>query len=265
MLQRSALYSEISVVVMPLRVKNMEISYSAVGADRRDYDAYQELFRYNRRYASLVAGGRCVFLPRRYTFDAESTWGWSRSDYTAPLLQDPTSLTYLPVNLRLGRSPYQDLRVYETFMLPYFPEASLDDVAAIAQKETDSFILFNMYLTKQLGRLSNPESAEEWSEVIEEIRAEVARLHIEAKKVARSKVLRDAQIVMFAVSLGTVLAAHNVKVDDIAGILGSVNLLQLLQGELQRRDDSDKLRQSEFFVPYLLSAHGQSANRRQRL
>jgi hypothetical protein len=256
MLQRSALYSELSVVVMPLWAKDMEISYSAVGADRRDYDAYQELFRYNRRYASLVASGHCVFLPRRYTFDAESTWGWSRSDYVAPLLQDPTSLTYLPANLQLGQSPYQDLCVYETFLLPYFPEASLDNVATIAQKETNSFVLFNRYLTKQLSRLSNLCSSEEWSDVIEEIRSEVARLHIEAKKVARSKLLRNAQIVMFAVSIGAVLGVHNVKLDDIAGILGSVNLLQMLQGEFQRRDDSDKLRQSEFFVPYLLSTHG---------
>jgi hypothetical protein len=261
MLQRSTLYSKLSLIVMPLSVTELELSYSAVGRIRRNYDEYRDLFEYNRRHYSLVSSGRCIFLPRRYTFDFESTSSWSRDDYAAPLMQYAADLTYLPGNLpqvTLGRSPYQDLFIYEKFLLPYFPDASLGDIAAISEKETDSFIVFNRYLTKQLARLSDPKSVDEWSDVMEDIRAEVARLKVEARKVARSKVLRNSQIAMFAVTVCAILGLHNASFDDLAGIFGSASLLQLLQTEIQKRNSFDDLRKSEFFIPYLLSSDRQA-------
>jgi hypothetical protein len=256
MLSKTTLYSELSVVVTPMRIEDVFLRYS--GGDRRDYrGVYSSLFSHNRRYHSLVSAGRCVFLPRVFRSDEESAGGsWWRHDYVAPLHQNPNEMTYLPTNpkgVRLGVSPFQDLFIYERLLLPYFPGAELVDVATISQKETDSFLRFNRYLTKKLGELDSSQSANDVRDIIDEIKYGAAELRIEARKLAKSKLLRNAQLGYFGVTIAALLTLDVGLVKEIAGVSGSVNLLQLLQSEFGIRKHIEDLSKSDFYVPYILS------------
>jgi hypothetical protein len=129
MLTKTALYSELSVVVTPTTIEDLSIGYSLgpVGTemDGRGYETgYNLIFDYNMPYRSLVAAGRCVFLPRLHRRENEDINGsWGCDDFTALLLQNPNEMRYLPTNLSptsWGRSPFRDLLVYDTLLLPYF-------------------------------------------------------------------------------------------------------------------------------------------------
>ena len=143
--------------------------------------------------------------------------------------------------------------IYEKIVLPYFPNARLSDVADIAEKETDSFVIFNTNLRKRLREIGNATSADDVKEIGEELQSGAAALAIEARKMAQGKLLRGVEVGLFSVSLGAIIASRGaVFPSGLAGVTGSVTLLDLLKEVTARRQSKLTLAQSEFFVPYLL-------------
>jgi hypothetical protein len=262
-LKKTALYSDVSVVIIPETVSSMFLGYA--GGLRWNWSDYEKLFKHNLRYLSLVTAGRCVFLPRQYTYQEEKLGGnWASVDYAPPYLQRPQELRHLPVNVPLSssRPPLGSIFLCETFLLPYFPTATLDDIVTLSRTETDSFVLFNHYLTKRLSQLSESQSIEQLSDIADDIRYGISQLRLEARKVAKGKLLRNLQLAFFAVSVVAMVVADTTLVRDVSGILGSVNLLQVIQGELDMRKQAIDLRKSDFYIPYVLSSNtvGRAAN-----
>lgn len=251
-LKRSTLYSELSILVLPKSFRDLGLSYSS--GIRRGGDL-RSMLSYNKRYESLVRRGRCVFLPEAFIDDWEGSGGSSSTQYLAPLEQKPEDIDYTPINASViyqSRVPQEHWLNYKNILLPYFPNASVDAVADIADKETDAFVRFNAYLATRLKWLDRATSRADINDVLHEIDSGVSALNIEARKVKRSKLLLAAELGFFSLSLGILTSYDNHVIQGVAGVVGSVNLLQLVRDAFAASGQHDDLRKNDFYVPYLL-------------
>jgi hypothetical protein len=254
MLHRVTLYSTLTVMTVDLEISDGYISYS--GGNRKSWSNFWPILKYNAEYRNLVDQGRCIFLPYRSSYLEESTSSTAVDTSAAPMNQRADSIKFTPVNpttLRPGASPLDDLLVYEHVILPYFPAADLADVADIAEKETDSFIIFNQFLAEKLGQIAQSSSVMKISDLLGEIHAGAAELRIEAKKVERSKILRGAEAGVFVVSLSALLAVGGHAAETVAGIAGTVSLIELIREWVAGQNEKLDLKKSAFYIPYLLS------------
>jgi hypothetical protein len=254
LLSYASLYSRQGVLVLPLDIEDGYISYSG-GPRGRTPDTVLKTMFFNLHYRDVIESGRLVFLPR-HTRD----WFTSLIDhydkYTdAPFLQDPQALRFTPVNVGL-QSTIDLLRRNETvpvaeFLLPYFPAANLEDILRIKDTESDSFALFSSYLGQRLASLSEAQSLTDIDDIQAEIAAGVARLRIEAKMVSGSRLMRNAEIGLFGLSVVAAASGANVMEHIIARVIGSASLISLLRSFNEVRDKRLDMRANEFFVPYL--------------
>lgn len=253
LLQRTTLYSDMSVVVLPVDVESMYLSYSLSDTLRRgpEYDA---VVTANLRYPELVRKGRCLFLPRSYTHKEESMSEWSMGEFTAPVLQTSDQLTFTPANAaptRLGRSPFVDMAVFERLVLPYFPQASLLDVVSIAEHETDQFVRFGHYLNRKLRDIGQAATEERLEDLMDEIRDSVTDLERKAQKIRKSTALCNFQIGYFGVAIGLLFGPVEIA-HVVAAITGAVNLTQIAVNSINIQRDRLDLESTDLYVPYLL-------------
>ena len=226
------------------------ISYS--GGGRKEWNGFWPILEQLISNRELLERGRCAFLPSRSRYYTDSISSGGNDSHSAPFAQDVANIRLTPEN-PVARSPFHDVLIYEKIVLPYFPNARLSDVADIAEKETDSFVIFNTNLRKRLREIGNATSADDVKEIGEELQSGAAALAIEARKMAQGKLLRGVEVGLFSVSLGAIIASRGaVFPSGLAGVTGSVTLLDLLKEVTARRQSKLTLAQSEFFVPYLL-------------
>jgi hypothetical protein len=262
LLSISTMYTDLTVAVVNTTLSDGYISYSASGWRRRDWTSFENLRKYLVPYVQLVEQGRCVFLPYEFKDDQASMSQEVSRRRRAPLEQSPSGAPFTPANAvraQIGRSPFTDILVYEQLVLPCFPGASLLDIANIATRETDSFILFNHQLRERLSELSQATSMDAIDEITWDLRAGAASLAIEARRIAAGKLLHGAQLATLTISLSALATAYGLNLvlpAQIAGITGSVTLLELLRERMERQKERYDLRKSEFFVPFLLSERG---------
>lgn len=256
LLRRLTIYSELVVVVVPGHVSGTNTSYSLPGkimTDDAERAAAEEIFALNRRHADLVETRRCVFLPSTLALH----WGSVSEDisygYTAPLLSTGDAGAYCPVNG--NRSVFGDPATFlmcKQVVLPYFPDADLLTLARLQDEETDAFTRFMCFLKSRVAALGQTDSERAGRDLLDEIDHGVAGLSLEAEKLARSRVLRGAQVATFAVSLGALLFPATPVVTTVAGVLGSVSALDMLREWQARKNAETELRRSDFYIPLLL-------------
>lgn len=250
-LSKTALYSDLSVAPVDVELETGYISYS--GGDRKSWEAFWPIVSQLVEHRTLLATGKFAILPRAVRTVYGSVSEETIKEYGAPLVQGPGSAPYLPLN-RSRLSPLRDLLVYEEVVLPYFPGARLEDIAKIAEEETEAFLLFTTFLRNRLVEISRADSSQDIRQLVDELRAGAASIALEAKKIQKGNLLRGAQMATFTVSLiATVIPDVTSAVSDIAGITGAVSLLELLRETVGHQKEQLTLRNSEFYVPYLLS------------
>jgi len=251
-------YSDLAVYALPSEISETYVTYS--GGDYTSWDSVLEVLAYNQRYRVLVDSGRGIFLPSSFVLHDETAFSSSTNLYQPPFAQSAENFRFIPENpptAWMGKPPTSDILVYHKLLLPYFPSASLKDLAEIADRETEAFQLFTSYLSRRLRAINGAESRADLEGIIDEINDGVAKLNIDAKKLSRTKFLRGAQVSFFTVSVGALLLHDSQLVKEVAGLIGSMNVLQLLQEVIGQQKESLELRKSEFFIPYLLSKEHQ--------
>jgi hypothetical protein len=259
LLSYTALYSGNGILVLPLKIEHIRISSFDSGyifpLGGCSTDTILKAMLFNYRYRNLVEHGRLLFLPQVMHNRHESPEAYVESTTSAPLLQDPQNLTFTPLNkvpeLAAVLAQREVIQVAE-FLLPYFPDASLQDILRIKESESDSFVLFSAYLKRRLAALSEAKSLSDIEDIQTEITAGVARLRIEAKKVAGSKLMRNAEIGLFGLSLAGIISGDGPLTHILAGVAGSASLMDLLRSFSEVKGGKLDLRTSEFFIPYLL-------------
>jgi hypothetical protein len=214
----------------------------------------EHLVEANFGMESLIRQGRCIILPRQYDRRVLENLAASEFHYSAPQMQTPPHIAYLPANLGSTiRDLYKDVILFEQIALPYFPNANIDLVADIATKETDAFFRFTHFLKSRLSSLGASPSADELVTLSEEIQYEVAGLRIEAQKLAATRMLRGVEVGFFVLGIVGIFLSHVAALQSIAGIAGSVSLMQLLRSYAEARGTEVDLKKSDFYIPYLLA------------
>jgi hypothetical protein len=261
-LDRSVLYSNSTICIVPVSLGmpfesaehqsvdtswNRQLQYWEKGYDVLDL---------NFRYSKLVEAGKILFLPRSLVWHTGGYNGGDRAISTsAPMVQEPALTQLVPINATLRHSAYHQMLVYKQLVLPYFPQASLEEVNRIAEDETDAFILFNQFMTTELNKLRSISSLADIDEIMAQIDEEVARITIQARRVSNSGLLGNIDLAFFTLSLAVAVTSVGGEFKDVAGVAGSVTLLEVIKERMSRRKESLSLKASQFYVPYILRGH----------
>jgi hypothetical protein len=168
-------------------------------------------------------------------------------------VQSASVVNHLPLSAQPVLPGTRDFFIYKHILLPYFPDADLVDIARISQEETDSFARFNHFLRKRLTEVAGCESGERVEDVMSEIEDEVAKLKIEARRIAVGAMKSRASLGLFGVSLSALALGGGPVLASISGVLGSVSLFEILKDFVGSRQERITLTASPFYVPYLLS------------
>jgi hypothetical protein len=256
-LSRTSLYSNLSVLVAPVDLSRTELGYSNVGVMARDAGPYRQVLEINAQIAPLVRSGQAIVLPRSASFGFESmTHGMEVTRWSAPIVQ--RSPDYLPLNIgaelftACDSSPFIDIALLEDLRLPFFPEASLENIARVAIDETDAFRQFLRFLHRKLREMQDANSSVDVKSTRQEIEDGVYQLRTISKKLALDRGLALGQSALFGLSV-VLLTVPSEVTRNIAAIVGSVNLMQLAQTVAMERKTSLDLRSSDFYIPFLLS------------
>lgn len=255
-LAKASLYSDMMVLVVPETLHTMTTSYSAAGW-LRDYDtaAVRRLMSLNRQYSDMVRNGRCLFMPERMTYLFSSMSEEVLSDYAPPFALNSHEDPFVPLDRRSPLLDSREMFLYKHILLPYFPGLDLLSVSKLRTDETDSFIRFSTFLWRRVRALADAQSVGGITEIIEEIEYEVSALRLEAKKLEKTRSLRDVKMALFSVSLGAmVLGSAHPAVQAASGFIGSVAAIDLLKELSGYRREQIDLRKSDFYIPYLLSS-----------
>jgi hypothetical protein len=175
-----------------------------------------------------------------------------------PLVYREQDSPYLPINPARGifRDP-KDFFLYKHVLLPYFPDVDLMTLARLHDDETEPFVRFTHFLKRRVGALSEASSTSGVQSIVDEIEYEVAALTIEAKKLSANRILDGVHMSSFAISLGAMLSPVSPGVAGaIAGVVGSVTVLDLAKEWRARKEKELDLKKSDFYVPYLLMRRG---------
>jgi hypothetical protein len=252
-LQKTTLYSELTVLVCPYSVRYFaRVDYSDGGG--APDQAVAEILRANAPFHSLLKGGRCVFLPQYYRSEIMRTIATEVTEYSAPMLQSSSDIGLLPLNTSIYTPTLQrDLFLLNNIVLPYFTSIDLDLVAEVAAKETDSFVRFTHYLASQIAAIGAAPDAKDFERIVAEIRSETAALRIEAKKLASMRIFRGAEVASFVISIIAVLFSDIEILKSLATVVGTTTLLQLIRDYLDSKKTTLDLKKSQFYIPYILN------------
>lgn len=203
------------------------------------------------KQGDFVSAGRSVVLPSSISYLFDSVWESQLSEDVAPLLQFKWQLQSL-LMLGGGFSADTSSFVYKQILLPYFPSVDLKDLRKIASQESEAFTIFSGFIREKLADMTEVDSDARMEELFAEIDEEVARLHLEAKKLSRLKVLRDSEEAVFAVSLVALIATGTEMGQNLAGIFGPLSLLDILRNHIDIQRGRLDLRKSQFYLPLVL-------------
>lgn len=250
-LQKTTLYSDLTVLVCPYTVRYFG---SRLSSGRHDWDPeVADILNANAPFCSLLERGRCVFLPEHCITELEMSIVTDTVECSAPVRQTSSRLEFLPLNTSLDiPTPQRDLFLLETVMLPYFPNASLQLIADVASKETDSFIRFTHYLASRIADIGAAPDARDLERIVAEIRDEAVALRFEAKKLASMRAFRKVEMATFAISIVALLFSAIGALQSLAAITGGATLLQIARGHFQAREAMLDIKKSQFYIPYVI-------------
>lgn len=255
LLQKTTLYSKHTAFVLPIHVK-------LDGADLALANHQSlELLERNFELLPLIRAGRCSVMPQAIETVLVDDDRRVHSLTSAPMEQG-IQATYAPLNQRtLVEKVDHQLLVLQQFILPYFPDIDSDKLATLVTDETESFELFMSWLTRRFAEYANSPEDQNFAELVAEIDEGVARLRVEAASLHRtSRLLRNTSIGTFGISLGALIGASlglpAGVAAPVAGIVGSVNFIEVIKEVAARRKDRLDLRRSEFYIPYLATDDG---------
>lgn len=250
LLKRNSLYAEQTAFVLPVDVTLTDESLPGSGVGTT------ALLARNKALEPLVRAGRCVVLPQRLTIRWEQEARRLEYDATAPLHQKGV-VDYAPLNPHVPRpSVDDDLLVFKQFMLPYFPNVPQEILERVVVYETDAFTHFIGWLRKRVADLAEKPEEDDLAGLLAEIDEGVARLNLIARRLASSSWMRGVDVAFFPVTLGSLLVLDVQTAAMVAGVAGSVRLVDLLKRYAQRSLDLAPVREDVFFLPYLLAKAG---------
>jgi hypothetical protein len=173
--------------------------------------------------------------------------------FVAPELlssEDPRAPLYSSTNM-----PFEGAVALKPVLLPMFLGASAKLVLDIRTRETEAFGRFQIYLRKLTKKLADDSNSSIVREILDELDDEVARLNFEAKKLQRLRVLRDASFISFGISI---LTSFVPELKAFSGIIGSASLLSAVQSMVGSANAHDTIRQSAFYIPFLVRREQES-------
>lgn len=261
LLRKTTLYSDTVIVVLPEVLDGTDTNYSVSGLIRTQgtTEGLDKIWSLNAQYGELVKDLKCIFLPNRidYTFDSPSDQ--YNETLTAPLIQRVTSeYPYLPLSHRSVLLDSDEMFLYKHLLLPYFPDADLLTIARLKDDYTDAFVRFTAYLKTRVREMVSAQSTVEMDDIIADIEGEIATLSVVAKKISQTRLMRGVSVATFGLSLGAVMHASNTIATSVAGVVGSVTVIQLLKEFAECRKIVTDLEGSQFYIPYLLRSEDRS-------
>ncbi|MEU5893290.1 hypothetical protein ABZ835_41630 [Streptomyces sp. NPDC047461] len=258
MIPYSTMYARRTIFVTTDVVSNGFISYSASRdpLHRMSLGSVQELIRLNLQHRRLIHSGQALILPMRLTDWYTSLSQHDTEESVAPLFQDPHALRFMPLNSTASFSAPSagDVLEVATLLLPYFPQATLEEIVRLKEEETDAFIQFSSYLKRKLSALPEVASVRDIEDIRADINSGVSRLRAEAKKISGLRLIRNAEMGTLGVTIAVLGSGVGDLVSGIAGILGTASLVGLMRSFKEVGDSERQLRDSEFFIPYLLKS-----------
>ena len=213
------------------------------------------------KQGDFVSAGRSVVLPSSISYLFDSGWESQLDEHVAPLfLRYEGQLQALPM-LGGGFDADASPLIYKQILLPYFPSIELKDLTKIASQESEAFTIFSVFIRQKLADIVEADSDVRLEELFAEIDEEVARLHLEAKKLSRLRVLRDSEVAVFAVSLVVLIATGAEMAPNLTGILGPISLLDILRNHIDIQRGRRDLRKGEFYLPLVLRNTSEKAQK----
>lgn len=255
MVNWAALYSQLTVFVLPLSISSLDISYSGAFGARTSFNVIEKLLYLNKKFEPLVASKRGVFLPSSTTYEYTSLSSYSSTTYKVPLEQSSTYIKFTPLNLSKTLQKEDDSRniqIYKNIYLPYFSNLRLAEVIRLAENETDAFVKFNHFLKKKLSTNASSSSLKDIQECVDEIEYEMAKLNVEIERISKLRSLQKAQILTLVLSLGALMFSDVTLVKSLAGIIGSVNLMHLIEKYVASKIEQISLKKSDVYLLYLI-------------
>jgi hypothetical protein len=154
--------------------------------------------------------------------------------------------------LRPERDLADALTVYDKIVLPYFAGLDLRVIAQIAETETDAFRRFNRGLRQMLAALPDEPTPDDLTGIGEQLDEGTDRVAREAKRLATLRSLRNVEVGFFTTSIIAFMSHVDPAVTQLAGLVGSASLFDLVRSRIERRDAATSITKSDFYVPYLL-------------
>lgn len=261
----AALYSEFPIFVLPTSISKF-YDYTV---DERPLDFLKsdldEFIQVNRSYLKILRAGRGIFLPSRFSTITNHRNAFRATDYRAPLIQNLQQLALIPINPRdniaKGRAT-QEYIVYKQVILPFFKLSNFDDLIKIARNETEAFRKFNHFLREKLPSINNIQSASELRGVLQEIDYEVANVELEYKKLSQMKMLQGVELGFLTISLCALVFSDVSLIQQIAGVTGSISILDILRDYLEYKQGLLEIKKNDFYLPFLLKAEGISRQKK---
>lgn len=261
----STLYSPMTVFILPQEIRSLDISYSGASGSRSSWDVVERLLRLNKAYEDVIHAGRGVFLPSLTSHGFTSLSSYSRDTYSAPIEQPADDIRYIPLNVLQalqGRNLEQDLVIYRVISVPYYRGIILPELVKLAESETDAFTKFNHFLNKKLEKLGKARTTLQIEDCFHEIDNEIANLRIEAEKITKLRSLQGIQLATFVLAFSVLVSFDSPIAKSIAGVLGSVNFIQLLKDYVSYQRERIALKKSDVYFAYILQEGGEANSRR---
>lgn len=168
--------------------------------------------------------------------------------------QEVGALNFLPLNMVNVDLPEEvDRRaiVYKELRLPFFKDVSIETIGKIARNESDSFSLFNSWLTKRVGDLVQSSTDNGFESLLSEIDEGVARISVEAKKIRTLRALQGCELTTFGLSLCALIPSAPAALHGVAAVTGTMTAVELIKEYTERRKQRTNLKANTFYLPYL--------------
>ncbi|MFC6084253.1 hypothetical protein [Sphaerisporangium aureirubrum] len=201
---------------------------------------------------NCARAGRAVFLPREFIVHDETAMRSEASRHFAPYAPSVQDAVFVPANQAARLPGGLEPLTLSRLMLPYFEGATPETLIKLRESESEAFSRFAYWMRAKLKEFDGAPSEAAIRDIVAELDYGVAELAVEARKLSRGRLLNGVHVGFFSISIAVVAMNPDPLTQQIAGMVGSVTLLDLVREIVASRDARDDLRKSEFFVPYLI-------------
>lgn len=264
------LYSPTSIVLGETEWYTTTIGGTTINDDRRwesDIPAFQRI----RAVTDEIGAPHIIFLPEKIV---EGISDYGESDHWDEQYEREHFnffTTYANKN-GLPMSPFdpalqnrwsrdgvkpQVLRVW----LPSLRDVPLKQISSLRVDEQDRFENLHATLRKLVTHTGNLTTAERTRELLQEVHDGVRNFDSQMREFKRRGKFKVGEVVFGAVCMGLTFVVPSDAAQVILSVIGAYSAKDFIQDLFRHREDWERLKNSDFYVPWLLSHTGNSKSK----